>query len=267
MDFVQQHYVMIDSFARSVQAGTESFGSIAAMMGGSSRGQLWADAVKDRLATWGAATPAAELRRIIMQSRRAQRESQISTMQALIAAGCDLYQPKQEVYTAVVRVHLDCCEAGEYPTAASTALVVAGDKSPKLLAKANKQRLRKAFNENKQHPGMLRINNLVSNSTITAAVSGTVSSCLGALADTHKIACLIGEQQRHTKALEARLAIAEAAAARANARLDIKDAGKDWKEAARAIRTVEPTITNTALGLRVGKSEAAIRKYLNSVGA
>ena len=62
--------------------------------------------------------------------------------------------------------------------------------------------------------------------------------------------------------LEAELVRVKAEANRANARLNLKDQGKDWKEAARIIRATEPTISKRALAERIGKSESAIRKYL-----
>jgi DNA-binding NarL/FixJ family response regulator len=67
------------------------------------------------------------------------------------------------------------------------------------------------------------------------------------------------------EALEAELAAVKAEATRANARLDIKDAGKDWKEQARAIRAAEPAIANRELARRVGVSESTVRKYMTSL--
>jgi hypothetical protein len=254
----QQRIEMILMLASVVRSGGMSIDDVSTG---------WREAVRAHLAREGCAGNTGTIRSIIMQGQRAQRESRTAIMQELIAAGYKPYNPKQEVFTAVVREHLDGCESSEYPTATKTAQAVVGDKATKLLAKTAKKNLRQAFADNKEHPGMKRIKNLVSNSTITAAASGTVSTCLGALVDAHKLARLMGEQQRRTQALEARLAEVEAAAALANARLDIKDSGKDWKEVARAIRAVEPGITNIALGLRVDRSEGAIRKYLKSLEA
>jgi hypothetical protein len=262
----QERQASIDSFARSVQAGKESLNSIAATMGGGTRGQQWADQVKARLAEWGVtASPTAVIRRIIMQRQRSQREASAVLMQELIAAGFAPYNPKQEVYAAVVRVHLDGCESGIYPTARESAQAVAGDKAQKLLAKTNKKRLHKALQENKEHPGMRRISTVVNNSTVVAAVSGSVSTCLGALTNTHKIARMMGEQRERTEALEAELAAVKAEAARANARLDMKDQGKDWKEMARAILAVEPNIPKRELARRVHIHESTVRKYLTDL--
>jgi hypothetical protein len=264
--YAAEQQAIIDSFARSVQAGLESPTSIAIIMGGGTRGDQWAHAVKDRLATWGvAASPAAEIRRIIMSSQRAQREASTALMQELIAAGYTPYNPKQGDYTAVVRVHLDGCESGEYPTATKTAQAVVGDMATRLLAKTNKKRLRRAFQENKEHPGMRRISAIADNSAVVAAASASVSTCLGTLANTHKIARMMDEQLRRTKALEAELAAVRAEATRANARLDLQDQGKDWKEAARAVLASEPAISNRELARRVGRDEKSIRKYLKDI--
>jgi hypothetical protein len=256
MTFAQQQVPpMIEMLATAVKAGQMSIEQLSPQT---------KEAVRSHLAQRGW-SGAASVQRLALQYQREDKIRATERAQELIAAGYAPYQPKQSIYTAALRVHLDGCESGEYPTASKTAQAVASDKATKLLAKTGKKCLRQAFNENRQHPGLRRISSLVSNSTMTAAASGTVSSCLGMLADAHKIARLLEEQQRNAKALEARLVLAEAAAARANARLDIKEAGKDWKEAARAIRAVERKITNTALGIRVGKSEGAIRKYLNTL--
>lgn len=71
--------------------------------------------------------------------------------------------------------------------------------------------------------------------------------------------------QKRVDAMEAELASVRAEAARANARLDLKDAGKDWKEAARAILQTQPNLSNRALAARVGKNEKSIRNYLKEI--
>lgn len=264
--YAAQQQGLIDSFARSVQTGTESLTSIAIIMGGGTRGDQWASAVKDRLATWGVATnPAAEIRKIIMSGQRAQREAGAALMQELIAAGYTPYDPKQRDYTALVRVHLDGCESGEYPSATKTGQAVARDMATKLLAKASKKRLRRAFQENEDHPGMRRISAIMDNSSVVAAASGSVSTCLGTLANTHKIARMMDEQLRRIEVLEAELATTRGEVARANARLDLKDQGTDWKEAARAILLAEPGLSNRELARRVGRNEKSIRKYLKDI--
>lgn len=236
------------------------------MMGGGTRGQQWADAIRDRLAVWGvAANPAAEVRRIMMKGQRAQREASSEMMRELIAAGFYPYNPKQEVYSAVVRQHLDGSESGEYPTARASAEAVAGDRAAKLLAKTTKKCLRIAIQENTDHPGMKRIHSITDKSNITAMASGSVSTCLGALANNHKAARRIECFEKKAAQLEAELVVVRAEAARANARLDLKDAGKDWKEAARAALAAEPELKNRELARRVGVGESTIRKYLSAI--
>jgi hypothetical protein len=65
--------------------------------------------------------------------------------------------------------------------------------------------------------------------------------------------------------LEARLVAAEADAARANARLDIKDAGMDWKEMARSILAVEPGISKRELAKRLGKAHSTVIQYFREL--
>lgn len=67
--------------------------------------------------------------------------------------------------------------------------------------------------------------------------------------------------QARLDALEAELVHVREQAGRANARLDLMDAGLDWKEKARTILTAEPGISGRALARRVGKTEGAVRKY------
>lgn len=258
MTFAQQQVPpMIEMLAAAVKARQMSIEQLSPQT---------KEAVRMHLALQGYGG-SASIQRLALQYQTEDKIRAAERMQEMIAAGYAPYRPKQSIYTATVRAHLDGCESGEYPSASRTAQSVASDKAAKLLAKIAKKCLRKALKENEQHPGLLRISNLVSNSTITAVISGTVSSCLGALTDTHKIARLIEEQSRRTESLALRLAVAEADALRANARLDIKDSGQDWKENARAIRAAEPNITNTGLAMRVGKSEGAIRKYRRELDA
>lgn len=265
----QQNQALIDNLALQVQKGDATLSSIAAMMGGDSIGQRWAIAVKDRLTAWGVtANPAAAIRSIMLQDQRAQRESRIATMQELIAAGFKPYNPKQEVFTAVVRKHLDGCEDETYPSARSIATGVAGDKASNLLGKSHsKKQLSKALQENKEHPAMQLIHSVCDNSALVATVSGSVSNCLGTLANNHKVARRLErieqEQeraQRSEKQLQARIASLEA-------RRDLEDEGKDWRTEASRLLTAQPSMSQRALAREVGVSQTAMRKYLLSLEA
>jgi len=87
------------------------------------------------------------------------------------AAGIQAYRPRQQVYTEVVRTHLDGCEDGTYPTATSSAELVVGDAAKRLLRKTfSSKQLRKALRENQTHPGMQRVNSVADKSTVTAMV-------------------------------------------------------------------------------------------------
>lgn len=252
---------MIEAYATSVRENRETLSTIAKAIS-----PKFANMVKERLEAQGyAVTPAAENRRRAMRHKNALDKLRKEQAKEWVEAGHEFYRPSQATYTAVVREHLDGCESDEYPTATKIAQAVVGDNATKLLAKPAKKNLRKAFDENKEHPGMKRIYLVADNSTMVAAASGTVSSCLSALTNSHKVARLMNEQQRRTQALEARLAIAEAEAARANIRLDLKDAGKDWKEKARVVLAVKPSISNRALGSECGVHESTIRKYRDSL--
>lgn len=252
---------MLDRLTEAVIAGKDTVGNIANTMG-----SRYAEIIQERLNALGhAGNKCGEVRRIIMQGQRAQKEASAALIQELRAAGCELYSPGQGDYTAVVRVHLDGCESGEYPTATKTAQAIVGDKATKLLAKANRKRLRKAFQQNNEHPGMRRISAIADNSAVVAAASVSVSTCLGTLANSRKVARMLDEQRRRTEALEAELAAVRTEAAQANARLDLKDQGTDWKETARAVLAAERGVSNRELARRVGRDEKSIRKYLRDI--
>jgi 3-keto-L-gulonate-6-phosphate decarboxylase len=111
---------------------------------------------------------------------------------------------------------------------------------------------------------MKLINGIADSSTIIAMASGSVSSCLGALANSHKLAKrleLIEREQRRAqqreKELTARIASLEV-------RRDLEDAGKNWKDEVVRLRTEQPGISMRALGRAIGVSDTAIRKHLKA---
>lgn len=211
---------------------------------------------------------------LLMQWKREDAATAKKRMQELRAAGCEPYHPPQATYTSAVRVHLDACEAREYRTASSTAHEVAGDNGDKLLSKAKKKRIRIALHENKDHEGMKRINSIAGRAIQANLTSGTVSSCLGGLVDTHKLARRLDaleagkdEDRARIAALVSREKEQDARIASLETRHELEDAGKCWRDEARRIRTEEPSISNSALARCVGVSEGSIRKYLNATKA
>lgn len=114
---------------------------------------------------------------------------------------------------------------------------------------------------------MQRIHSVADNSTMVAAASGTVSNCLGALTNSHKVARRLEriehEQeraQRCEKQLQARIASLEA-------RRDLEDEGKDWRTEASRFLAAQPSMSQRALAREVGVSQTAMRKYLLSLEA
>lgn len=253
----KQTLAMVEMLAKVVKQGAMRIEDVSPQMQGN---------VRDYLAMH-VYSEAGGVKRLLMQYQREDRALAAGRVQEMIAAGHVPYQPQQAVYTALLKLHLDGCESGQYPAASMTAAAIANEKASKLLAKTAKKFLRQAIRENELHPGWQRLSSIVSSSTITAAISGTVSTCLRALSDTHKIARRVGEQQARIEALSRCLTDAQAHAQQAHVRLSIVDQGTNWKEAARAIRAAEPGISNTALAVRVGKSEGAIRKYRHELEA
>ena len=211
---------------------------------------------------------------LLVQWKREDAATAKKRAQELSAAGCETYHPPQAMYTSAVRAHLDACEAGQYRTAKSTAQAVAGNNADKLLAKTKKKRIRIALHENKDHEGMKRINSIAGRAMQANLTSGTVSSCLGGLVDTHKLARRVAtleagkaEDSARIAALEAREKKRDARIAGLETRHELENGGKSWRDEARRIRTGEPSISNSALARRVGVSEGSIRKYKDDIKA
>src|SRR4051812_22093711 len=54
---------------------------------------------------------------VFLRQDRERKDMQRKQAKEWAEAGLETYQPRQEVYTAAVRVHLDGCESGDYPAA------------------------------------------------------------------------------------------------------------------------------------------------------
>lgn len=210
-------------------------------------------------------------RNLFMQQQREAKSMAAQHAKERAAAGMVAFRAPQEVFTAVIRTHLDGCESGEYPTAKATAEATVGTDATRLLRKGHsKRQLRTALEQNEGHPGMKRINSIADSSAITATVSGSVSTCLGALANSHKLAKHLEQlnqrieqeqrrAQRREKELSARIASLEA-------RRDLEDDGKNWKDEVSRLMKEQPGISMRAMGRAVGVSDTAIRKHLKAVG-
>lgn len=281
MSATLQHIATIEGLARSVQRGTETFDTILRSMGGGMTAQKYVEAVKETLSSWGStAHPAAVSRSLAMRQKRERESLAAEQAKEWVAAGYEAYRPKQEVYTTIVRIHLDGCESEIYPSATKTVRDVVGEKAEKLLGRTNKKYLRKAFGDNKEHPAMQRIKSIADNSAVVAAASGTVSTCLGALANTHKVARMFEverkdrvyeqEQQRErTNALIVELAEvrkeviqARADAARANARLDTEE---QWKSD--AVNLYRAGFSFSAISKAVGKGKSTVNDYIRRLSS
>ncbi|QDZ29895.1 hypothetical protein [Noviherbaspirillum sp. UKPF54] len=238
---------VIGSLAAAVKEGAISIDSVS---------PHFREAVRDRLAIEGY-NGSAKARSLVMQWQREDKIRAKQRMQELRVAGCELYSPRPGDYTAVVRVLLDGCEDGTYPTARESAQVVAGDKAPKLVAKTSKKCMKQAYRDNEDHPGMRRIRTVADNSTLTAMASGSVSSCLGALTNSHKLARRLERIELEQAELKARVSAAEAEAARANARID---ASEQWK--ADAVELYRAGKAYSSIAKITGKSKSTIGNHI-----
>lgn len=217
-------------------------------------------------------------RTLYMQQQREAKSMSIQHAKERAAAGMVSYRPRQEVFTAVLRTHLDGCESGEYPTAKATAEATVGEDAPRLLRKSHcKRQLRTGLKQNEGHPAMKLINGIADSSTIIAMASGSVSSCLGALANSHKLAKKLEQLAEGQRRLERELAeVREQSRRRAKdhgtriasleVRRNLEDAGKNWKDEVARLRKAQPGISMRALGRAVGVSDTAIRKHLKATG-
>lgn len=134
----------------------------------------------------------------------------------------------------------------------------------KVSARRQPRKMAKTLASKRNHPALndLKEGQMLSQTHKAALQNATYSGLASLLFSGSQNVRNQRRLQQRMDALEAELAVVKADAARANARLDNKDAGKDWKEAARAIRAAEPSIANRELARRVGMSESTVRKYL-----
>ncbi|WP_432239198.1 hypothetical protein [Herbaspirillum robiniae] len=206
-------------------------------------------------------------RTLFMEQHREAKRMAIQHAKERAAAGMVSYRPRQEIFTAVLRTHLDGCESGEYPTAKATAEATVGTDAPRLLRNGHsKRQLRTGLKKNEGHPAMKLINGIADSSTITALVSGSVSSCLGALANSHKLAKRLERIEREQYRAQQREKELTARITSLEARRDLEDAGKNWKDEVARLRKEQPSISMRALGRAVGVSDTAIRKHLSAIG-
>jgi outer membrane murein-binding lipoprotein Lpp len=216
------------------------------------------ESVREHLARQGYGG-SARARGLVLQWQREDKERAQQRMRELRAAGCELYSPEQGVFTAVVRVCLDGCEDGTYPTARETAQAIAGDKAQKLLAKTSKKRMKQAYRDNKGHPAMKSICTVFDNSMLTAIASGSVSSWLGALANSHKLARRLERIEKETALARADAAAARAETVRANARIDTSE---QWK--ADAERMYRAGKSFAAIADSTGKGKSTVNDYIRT---
>jgi hypothetical protein len=129
--------------------------------------------------------------------------------------------------------------------------------------KTQPKKMARSLAANRQHPVIqdLKDGHMFTQTHQSALKNATYSGLAELLFSGSQSTRERNDMSARLAALEAQMAQVQAEAARANARLNLMDAGLDWKEQARAILAAEPGISMRALALRVGKSEGALRKY------
>lgn len=179
----------------------------------------------------------------------------------------------QQDHNCIVGTIFDRVDAGDKP-AVRPMLEAYGkergyspDWAKRVSAQTHPRKMSKTLAAYKSHPVLqdLKKGRMLSQTHKSALQHSTYSGLTEFLfSGTQNVRHQRAVQQR-MEALEAELGAVKAEAGRANARLDLKDQGKDWREAARTIRIAEPGISNRKLAGLVGVSEAAIRKYLGTL--
>lgn len=183
-------------------------------------------------------------------------------------AGFKAYRPAPKTFSEALRIHLDGCESGAYPTAIKTAEAVGRENAKKLLGKQNPKRVRQALKDNRNHPGMRRILMVTGRSSTAAMVAGKLSSFLGAIAAAHKLACHIESLENNQQQARAERTLDREELQRLRERVlaletrhALEDDGKHWRAVARQIIEAEPEISKRELARRVGVAEGTVRKY------
>lgn len=243
----------IASLAKLVQSGTISIDGIAPAKQAAVR-QLLADAARGL-------SP----RRFHAQ----QNAERNKFFRELAAQGFKVHRASQQDHDFIFDSILDTVDAGVKPAvkpllrdyaeqqgyAPEWAERVATKTQPKKMRKSLKGKQRHAVIEDLKEGRMFTQTH---QSTLTHATYSGLAELLfsGSQSTREK-----QDMRDRLAALEAKLAVVEAEADRANARLNLMNAGLDWKETARAVLAAEPGISKSELARRVGKSEGLVRKY------
>lgn len=193
--------------------------------------------------------------RFAIKEKRLARDRQ----QAFKEAGIKVYSPSQRTYTATVRALLDSCMRPPIHKASLVAKNVAGEDAPKLLRRKSRKSLKAALRDNAEHPSLKLVAVYVDSSTIEATTFGSVSSCLRGLASLYKLAERLHQLEQANADMKTRLADLIRECSTLRQQLGVSD----WKEEAREIMRQEPNLSNRQLAERVGRTEAAIRKYIS----
>lgn len=189
------------------------------------------------------------------------------------ARGLRTHRASQKDHDYIVETILDTVDLGAKPTvnplvreyaeqqgySPEWADRVANSKQPKRMGKSLKAQ--------QQHPVIqdLKGNHMFTQTHQSALRNATYRGLAELLFSGSQFTREKRAMQARMDALEARLAVAEADVARANVRLDAKDAGLDWKEKARAILAAEPGISKREVARRVGMHESTVRKYVSGL--
>lgn len=263
----QDRLSILENLTNAVKEGKESISSISRKMG-----QQWANAVEESLTARGHRSIGNMTPQQFFAKQEAEKREFFRNR---TAKGDKSQRVSQQDHDYIIGGIFDSVDAGTKPAvrpmleaygreqrrSPEWAVHVAGHKHSRKMGKtlaAYKnhpvlQDLKEGCMLSQTHKSMLR------NSTYSGFAELLFSG-------TQSVRRQRAIQQR-MDALEAELAAVRAEAARANARLDLKDQGKDWKEAVRIILAAEPGIPKRELARRVGMSEGSIRIYMKSLEA
>lgn len=204
-----------------------------------------------------------------------QRQELLQHLQDLKAAGHVFHGMSQEASDELLRRILDAVDSGVAPDVPALLQEYAETNglSPEwagyVAKRAHPKQTRKSLERSSGHKVLTEAREAgMLSKSFKAALHGATPPGLGDIIfKGSKLSRRVDALEAQMDELKARLAAAESSAAFANARLDMKDAGKDWREAARSILAVEPGISLRKLAERVGVGESTVRKYRSDLQA
>lgn len=199
-----------------------------------------------------------------------QKCEQMQFFRDLGASGHVFHRASQADHDYLFTTILSTVDAGVKP-AVRTLLQQYGESqgysaewAGKVAIKTQPKKMAKSLAKHANHPVIqdLKEVGMLTQTHKSHLKNSTYSGLAEGLFSGSHLARRMQKMEAEMAAVKARLSQVEAAAAVAHAKLDLKEAGLDWKEKARAVLAAEPGISKRELARRVGKTHTAVGKYI-----